>query len=281
MALNSTERQIYDEYIRNRFEGAEENSLPGEDSLEIWEKIIDYGLFLGFDKAINAKICPDRPVEFEDPETINIRLYDSFAGRIPVISLGNEKDFEQLVTNVAYGEVRPDNLSDTGASFIHGKTVRFIIISDKPYSNIPAKEIGLSDEEWHEKSALIRLEHECTHFFTKKTYGITNNILHDEIIADFTGIYEAFGIYRAELFLQFMGIIKGSGNRFAFYTNGLSENVKSELMSLSRDVACNLEKWSSTDAFLSMSKAERIKYMCKTGLEGLREASIAVLKYLD
>ena len=38
-------------------------------------------------------------------------------------------------------------------------------------------------------------------------------------------MYEAFGFYRAEWFLRFMGIISGSGNRFVVYTNSLPENV--------------------------------------------------------
>lgn len=34
---------------------------------------------------------------------------------------------------------------------------------------------------------LIRRAHECTHFFTKQTYGIAYKNLHDELMADFMG----------------------------------------------------------------------------------------------
>ena len=269
MTLNNKDRQTFDEYIKNRFENAKEISRTEDDSLGFWENIINYALIFGYADAINNKICPGHPTEFESPEKLNISIHESFAGKIAVISLGNTKDFENFCTNLAYGGVRPDNLANTGAAFIHGKKVNFIIASNKPYSNVTAKEIGLDEEDWLNKSRLIRLEHESTHFFTKKTYGITNNILHDEVMADFMGIYEAFGYYKAELFLRFMGIIKGSGNRLGFYTKDLSDDVKSELANLTKDVAYSLEKWSLTNDFLSMTKAERIKYMCKAGLSGL------------
>ena len=84
-----------------------------------------------------------------------MKMYDSFAGKIPIIYVRNTSDFEQLVTNIAYKGVRPDGLETTGASFLHGKTTRFIILSSKPYSNVPASELGLDDAEWAEKSMLL------------------------------------------------------------------------------------------------------------------------------
>ena len=57
-----------------------------------------------------------------------------------------------------------------------------------------------NEKDWCEKSLLLRQAHECTHYLTKQTYGISNNILHDEIMADFIGMYEAFGFYKAEWF---------------------------------------------------------------------------------
>ena len=44
--------------------------------------------------------------------------------------------------------------------------------SEKPYSNIPAGELGIPEDDWAEKSVKLRRSHECTHFFTKQTYGI-------------------------------------------------------------------------------------------------------------
>ena len=268
--LTGDERRIFDEYTANRFAGAQEMGEPDTSFLCFWEKTIQYAALFGADKAINERVCAARPVEFRSPGTLKIEMYDSDAGRIPIIYVRDTADFEQLVTNIAHKGIRPDNISATGASFISGKSTRFIILSAKPYSNVPASELGLPDEEeWQEKSLMLRREHECTHYFTKQTYGITNNILHDEIIADFMGVYETFGFYRAEWFLRFMGLIKGSGGRFVYYTKGLPENVSHAVSEITELCARSLEKWSLSDEFASMTTAERIKHLCMSGFEGM------------
>ena len=267
--LSSIEQQIFEEYTANRFEGLEVIRHYDTTFLDPWTKIIDYASIFGADRAINDRICVKRPVEFKSPHSLRIEIYDSVAGRIPIIYVGDSSDFEELVTNIAYKGIRPDNISSTGASFISGKSTRFIILSMKPYSNIPSCELGISnEEEWIEKSVVLRRGHECTHFYTKQNYGISNNILHDEIMADFIGMYEAFGYYKAEWFLRFMGIIPGSGSRLIVYTKELPENVRLAVSKLSEIVANNLEAWSKTDSFMTMSEEERIRYMCKAGLTG-------------
>ena len=87
-------------------------------------------------------------------------------------------------------------------------------------------------------------------------------------MADFIGMYEAFGFYRAEWFLRFMGIIEGSGSRLMFYTKDLTEKVCKAVSELSALSADGLERWSMTDSLKAMSISERIKKMCKWGFEG-------------
>lgn len=268
--LTGEERGIFDEYTSNRFAGAQEIPEPDTSFLGFWERVIEYAGLFGAEKAINERVCAARPVEFRSPDTLKIEMYESGAGRIPIIYVSDTADFEQLVTNIAYKGIRPDNISTTGASFVFSKTTRFIILSAKPYSNVPASELGLPDEaEWWERSMQLRRGHECTHYFTEQTYGITNNILHDEIMADFMGIYETFGFYKAEWFLRFMGLIKGSGGRFIFYTKDLPENVRNAVSGLAELCARSLEMWSLSDEFASMSAAERIKHMCMAGFGGM------------
>ena len=188
-----------------------------------------------------------------------------------MIRVQDVSDFEDLVTNIAYKGIRPDNIEKTGASFLHGKTTRYIILSAKPYSNVPASELGLDEAEWSEKSMQIRFGHECTHYFTKQTYGITNNILHDEIMADFTGVYETFGLFKAEWFLRFMGLIGESGGRLIFYTAELSDSGRKEVSEMLTEAAYGLERWSQTGEFSAMTTGERIKNMCRMGLTGMKE----------
>ena len=120
--LNAEEREIFREYTANRFAGAEEIEEPDVSFLKMWERIVGYAGMFGADQAVNKMICPGRPVTFNSPETAEIRICDSFAGKIPVIYVRDTADFENVVTNVAYKGVRPDNLSETGASFLSNKS---------------------------------------------------------------------------------------------------------------------------------------------------------------
>lgn len=269
-----TETDEFVEYTENRYKGCEEQPEPDMSFLEAWEEIIEETGKRGVQDVLNQSLCARHPVSFSRPEEVKIEIYGSFAGKLPVIYVKDTGDFEQLVTNVAHKGIRPDNLSETGATFLSGKTTRFMILSSKPYSNVPAEELGLQEEEWHEWSLLIRRGHECTHYFTKQTYGISNNILHDEVMADFNGMYEAFGFYRAEWFLRFMGIIEGGGNRMIYYTANLKEETRDALRELLKTVSGKLEMWSETKDFRSLSETERVKKMCMAGLMGIAHGEL-------
>lgn len=268
-ALSSDEEKEYREYISNGFADCTENIAYDTAFLEKWRNIASVAADRGAAEAINGYVCPKRPVDFRSPERIRLEIYNSFAGEIPIIYLSDKNDFEALVTNAIYKGIRPDGLSETGASFAFGKSTRFIILSAKPYSNVPASEMGLSEEEWSERSMIIRREHECTHYFTKQKYGLSQNRLHDEIMADFFGLYEAFGYYKAEHFLRFMGITGTSGGRLKFYTVGLSDKVGKAVSETAVSASEYLEAFAVSDEFKKMSRDERVKYLCEIGLEGM------------
>jgi hypothetical protein len=101
---------------------------------------------------------------------------------------------------------------------------KFIILSDGPYSGIAAAELGLSEEEWQRLSLTIRLEHECTHYFTRRLFGSAKNHLLDELIADYRGITSATGRFRADWFLRFMGL----ENYPAYRAGGRLENYRGD-----------------------------------------------------
>lgn len=267
--LSSEEEAEYREYIANGFSGCTENTVFDTSFLDKWHSIASFAAEYGAEAAINRFVCPKRPVDFKSPESIWLEIYHSFAGEIPIIYLPHKDDFEALVTNSIYKGIRPDSLSETGASFAFGKTTRFILLSAKPYSNVPACEMGISDEEWAERSMIIRREHECTHYFTKQNYGLSQNRLHDEIMADFFGLYEAFGYYKAEHFLKFMGIVGTSGGRLKFYTEGLSDKVRQAVSETAASASAYLESFAASEKFSGISREERVKHLCKIGLEGM------------
>ena len=191
--LSDADKTIFSDYLKNHFQNYNPN--PGDDLsfLDFWRDFVSEVNKAGSEKAINTMLVPRLPVDFKDAENITAEIYASCAGEIPVIKIKNTNDFENLVTNLIHKGLRPQNLSSTGAAFVFGKTTRFIILSAKPYSNVTAKTLGLDEKDWQEKSMIIRLEHECTHYYTKRFFGCSQNHLHDELIADFFGLYAAFG----------------------------------------------------------------------------------------
>ncbi len=272
--MTDEEQKEFSEYIANRFIGIRPRPVGDDGYLKPWEAILTHAKTSGAADAINAMVCPARPTEFREPEKIRISIIDSFVGKIPVIIVQDVIDFENLVTNIACKGVRPPHMERTGASFIHGKSTRFMILSSKPYSNVIAQDLGLKPLDWVTGSLKLRFAHECTHYYTKLTYGIAGNTLHDEIMADFTGIHEAFGFYRASWFLRFMGLLGDNGGRLIYYIENLSENVRAEVSTLLKNAAYGLERWSKTKEFAALSTGARIKFMCKIGLNGMSELAV-------
>jgi hypothetical protein len=85
---------------------------------------------------------------------------------------------------------------------------RLIVLTDSPYSGVSASELGMAWDEstWRERSAQLRLEHEFTHYTTKRLYGKMTLNLWDELLADWAGMSLAMGTFRAEWFLRFLGL---------------------------------------------------------------------------
>lgn len=144
--------------------------------------------------------------------SLTTTLFQSYAGRIPILHMKEREDFERLLCDIYYkGEQRAIPAS-MGASAIKGwKDVtgqphRVILLSDGYYSNIQPEQAGFQPEEWQQKSYLLRRAHECAHYYTLRAYGFMNNALRDELIADATALIDVFGEFRRDLFLLFMGL---------------------------------------------------------------------------
>ena len=185
-------------------------------------------------------------IAFACPSGLRLLIHPTAVGRVPVIVADAREDFVALVRALVHRNepVRvPDSM---GACIVAGYNnwnriaelraewerahpeVRsalgwqmafkdlvarkelyqdsFILLSSGPYSGIPARAMGLGDREWLEKSLVIRLEHECTHYITRRALGSMHNSILDELIADYMGIVAAIGRYRADWFLRFMGL---------------------------------------------------------------------------
>jgi hypothetical protein len=138
---------------------------------------------------------------------------------------------------------------------------RFIILSDGFYSNVQPAKLGLTAEEWRHLSLTIRLEHECTHYFTRRVFNSMRNNLLDELIADYRGIVAATGTYKADWFLHFLGLESfpdyREGGRLQNYRGQppLSDGAFKILQRLVKAAAENLEAFECN--YIQQRRGER------------------------
>lgn len=126
---------------------------------------------------------------------------------------------------------------------------RFILLSDGPYSAVPAAALGLTEEAWREASLRIRRDHECAHYLTRRLFGSMQDHALDELIADYCGITAAAGAFRADWFLRFLGL-EGfpsfrPGGRLEVYrgTPPLSDGSFRALQAVVKAAAENVERF--------------------------------------
>lgn len=193
-------------------------------------------------KIVESKIIGES-LKLTAADSLKLFLYESFAGKIPVIVTSNNEDFVSLIRALTYRNEPVQIPKSMGAAMIKGLNNwdrirrlkadwsnknplgnwnqefqmnvlpnkdmyqdKLIILSKKPYSGVTAKHIGISEEEWLQHSLKIRLEHECAHLYTLNVFGTMANNMHDELIADYMGITKVLGRFRSDWFLRFIGL---------------------------------------------------------------------------
>jgi hypothetical protein len=262
--------------------------------------------------------APDaRGLELARPAELRLWLADTPVGRVPVILATTRDDFIALVRALGHrNEPRPI-LDSVGATIIGGfnnwdriaslrraweadaspvgewaarwrEIVRepglyqdcVIVLGSGPYSGQAAADVGLTEAEWTQCSIAIRLEHECTHHFTRRVFGSMRNRLADELIADYMGIVAATGSFRADWLVRFLGLERHPayrpGGRLEEYRGELALDGGSFRVLCRAAVRCarNLEAidqlrpaWPAGGGVAD--KAEMILALAALGLEGL------------
>jgi len=246
------------------------NPTPNsEEFLLHWFPLLTMAQEKGAAVAINKYLVrSDLQIDFKVPKDVKVEIFDSFAGKIPIISATSDDDFESLVQNIVFKDKYYPHIKVQGAQFVHGRNSRFIILSHKPYSNTPTESMKLDDDIWKEKSYEIRKYHECTHLYTKQNFGSARNNLHDELIADFCGIWAAFSEYRADYFIKFL-----AQGRLKIYVEGLNASSVAVIEKLAHTAAVWIEKWSKSDSFTHLTELERIDFLCRKELLSYAYAS--------
>jgi len=227
-----------------------------------------------------------------NPELVELDLHASPAGRIPIVVARGRAEFVALVRALG-GRNEPRLVADAqgalaisgyvnwsrvrahraawergevaGAAPTWGEEMarlrarpelyqdRLILLSDGPYSAVPAAAMGLAEDEWRALSLAIRRDHESAHYFTKRLFGSMRNRLSDELLADYAGIVAAAGRFRADWLLRFMGLedfprFRPSG-RLAVYRGEppLSDGAFQVLGAVAHAAAGNLERFDAQE----------------------------------
>jgi uncharacterized protein DUF7005 len=125
----------------------------------------------------------------------------------------------------------------------------FIILSDGPYSNVKAADLGLEEEDWRRCSFVIRREHECAHYFARRVFASPCRNIMDEIVADYWGIVAARKTFHSAWLLRFFGLESfpdyREGGRLQNYRGKvpLSQGAFSVLQRLVKRAVDNLEQF--------------------------------------
>jgi hypothetical protein len=178
----------------------------------------------------------------EDPDSVRLAVLPTIAGRVPVIVAGHRRDFVRLVQALSARNEPEDVPPAMGACLVKGLNNwsrvaefretwqhahpgvdwsegfaelapqqalyqdRFIILSAGRYSNLDPAAAGMDEPGWLAASLDIRREHELTHYFVYRVFGVMRTHVFDEIVADFIGIGRALGAYRPDLALRCLGL---------------------------------------------------------------------------
>ena len=268
----------------------------------------------------------------KDPKGIKLQVYASIGGKIPILIVDDNDDFKSLIRALCYKNEPVEIPDSMGAIMINGlnnwskinvlkdefltsNTLsnwpnyfknqiipntflykdKIILLSTKPYSNVPAKAIGCNKEDWINHSLKIRLEHECAHYFTLRKYGIMSNNMHDEIIADYAGICASHENYQHDWFLKFIGLEEypkyRKGARLENYLGSpkLSEGAFEVLKTIIYKAVMNIKKFdikirNRTDrvdkvaVLMSLCSLDIVEMSQHNGAEKLFERFNSILK---
>ena len=94
-----------------------------------------------------------------------------------------------------------------------------VVVSEGPYSNVPAEETPYAPDVWLRASREIRLHHECAHVVCRRIMPDDVLPVWDEVTADVVGLLTATGGYDAALAARFLGVASYGyrGGRLAEY----------------------------------------------------------------
>ena len=233
--------------------------VPDRDEQEAYRRVVLRG-----EEPETTRLDHYRGSEYDRMETV-----DTPAGPVRVVTLGDRRDFELVLRGLMAaknGPLAPIPESqgaamltvfnwprirahlaafpeeEQAAEFKRFTSVKenyldmLVVLSRGPYSGVPATAVGLSEEEWLDRSDTIRRYHELTHVICRRLYPEDVDPVRDELIADAVGLYAAFGRFDPETEKLFLGVKDGRyvGGRLENYTDEPEKRIDSVSAELDR-----------------------------------------------
>ncbi|MDR1874768.1 MAG: hypothetical protein LBQ90_07150 [Synergistaceae bacterium] len=221
------------------------------------------------------------------------------AGRIPVMHTSDRKCFERLVELLRQKENDPPLPGSVNAFTLISKHPalqghRVILLHRAGYSSLSGSDFGIPEDEWLERSDVLRLHHECCHYFVLRVLGSMRNHVLDEIVADCVGQLAAFGTFSASMQRKFFGLTEAPdeegvapngvapngvapsgvapsgiapGGRLTFYVKNLSDGATAEVCRRVNESLTRLETFLRANASLT-GESERPALILKLAASG-------------
>jgi hypothetical protein len=261
-----------DKYLEHKYPKPEPRDfpLPDENFIKVWDAWLKGG---GFPGEAGALL-----------ESARVWLEATPAGRVPVVYTEDRRTFERLTAILSEEDQTAENVFPASVKaftilcahpMFQGH--RVILLAKAGYSALSGESVGRGDEEWMEKSATIRLHHECCHYFTLRVLGGMKNHALDEVVADCVGQLAAFGGYSASLQRKFFGLEGkdriAAGGRLGFYVKILPEDAISLVCEKVNEALDGLEGYLAKNADIASvpRRPELIVKLATLGLPGIAE----------
>jgi hypothetical protein len=260
------------QYLEHRYEttGNVSFPVPDEGFVSMWEKWFE-GDFEGD--------FPENLKEALRADSVRRWIEATPAGRIPVIYSTERSGFERICAILGANESQSPLPASVNAFTMRPKNPAFaghrvILLGRSGYSGLLGESVGVAEDEWLEKSMLIRLHHECCHYFTLRVMGGMKNHALDEVVADCVGQLAAFCAYSARMQRKFFGISGGEiepGARLRYYIKTLSEGAVPLVLDRLEAAMESLEAWLAKNGALTAqtNRPELIAALASLGLNGI------------
>jgi hypothetical protein len=263
-------------YLEHRYEGGSriQFPLPDEGFAAKWDEWLENRPGNGFPEAVR---------EIMTDGSVKAWLEETPAGRIPVAYMEDRRAFERLTALLSAEDDSRPLPASVNAFMVPVKLPELkghmvICMNRAGYSALAGDDVGVPEDEWLEKSAAVRLNHECCHYFTLRVLGGMKNHALDEVVADCVGQLAAFGRYDASLQRKFFGLTEDGikpGGRLGYYVKKLSDGAAKVVCDSVVRAIDALDRCLAANAGLTAKsgRPELIIKLATLGLPGIGELS--------